>query len=218
MSEKPNPFVSISDLMAGTMAVVMLLLVVTVVKMSVMRQVAEAEKQKQIELAEQQKRKGVKNALYMIGQKLRDANIVESVSVQEDSSVITLNDQAFERGSACLSSKVDSVLKQQIAPILSETIRGYNNIWVQFEGHTDAVNVYGVSTNLAKKCAVFDDNYSLSAGRAREARKAVLSSVQGDTSISRRISVVGYGPDQLKNAVDPNAAEKRRVNIRLVAR
>ncbi len=46
MSEKPNPFVSISDLMAGTMAVVMLLLVVTVVKMSVMRQVAEAEKQK----------------------------------------------------------------------------------------------------------------------------------------------------------------------------
>ena len=98
MSEKPNPFVSISDLMAGTMAVVMLLLVVTVVKMSVMRQVAEAEKQKQIELAEQQKRKGVKNALYMIGQKLRDANIVESVSVQEDSSVITLNDQAFERG------------------------------------------------------------------------------------------------------------------------
>ena len=217
MSEKPNPFVSISDLMAGTMAVVMLLLVVTVVKMSVMRQVAEAEKQKQIELAEQQKRKGVKNALYMIGQKLSDANI-ESVSVQEDSSVITLNDQAFERGSACLSSKVDSVLKQQIAPILSETIREYNNIWVQFEGHTDAVNVHGVSTNLAKKCAVFDDNYSLSAGRAREARKAVLSSVQGDTSISRRISVVGYGPDQLKNAVDPNAAENRRVNIRLVAR
>ncbi len=203
MSEQPNPFVSISDLMAGTMAVVMLLLVVTVVKMSVMRQVAEAEK-----------REGVEETLRMIDQKLKETDI-ESVSVD---SVITLNDQAFERGSACLSSKVESVLKQQIAPILSEAIRGHDNIWVQFEGHTDAVNVYGVSTNLAKKCAVFDDNYSLSAGRAREARKAVLSSVQGDTSISRRISVVGYGPDQLKNAVDPNAAENRRVEIRLVAR
>lgn len=203
MSEQPNPFVSISDLMAGTMAVVMLLLVVAVVKMSVMRQVAEAEK-----------REGVEETLRMIDQKLKETDI-ESVSVD---SVITLNDQAFERGSACLSSKVESVLKQQIAPILSEAIRGHDNIWVQFEGHTDAVNVYGVSTNLAKKCAVFDDNYSLSAGRAREARKAVLSSVQGDTSISRRISVVGYGPDQLKNAVDPNAAENRRVEIRLVAR
>ncbi len=215
MSEKPNPFVSISDLMAGTMAVVMLLLVVTVVKMSVMRQVAEAEKQKQIELIELQKRKGVKNALYMIDQKLKETNI-ESVNVQD--SVITLSDQAFERGSACLSSKVESVLKQQIAPILSKAIREHNNIWVQFEGHTDAVDVHGVSTNLAKKCAVFDDNYSLSAGRAREARKAVLSSVQGGASISRRISVVGYGPDQLKNSANPNAAENRRVDIRLVAR
>lgn len=217
MSEKPNPFVSISDLMAGTMAVVMLLLVVTVVKMSVMRQVAEAEKQKQIELAEQQKRKGVENALYMIGQKLREANI-KSVSVQKDSSIITLNDQAFERGSACLSNKVETVLKQQIAPILSDAIRDHDNIWVQFEGHTDAVDVYGVSADIAKKCAVFDDNYSLSAGRAREARKAVLSSVQGDTSISRRISVVGYGPDQLKIRSNPNAAENRRVEIRLVTR
>lgn len=217
MSEKPNPFVSISDLMAGTMAVVMLLLVVTVVKMSVMRQVNEAEKQKQIELAEQQKRKGVKNALYMIDQKLREAKI-ESVSVQDSISTIILNDQAFERGSACLSNKIETALKEQIAPILSETIKNHNNIWVQFEGHTDAVDVHGVSANLAKKCAVFDDNYSLSAGRAREARKAVLSSVQGDTSISRRISVVGYGPDQLKNVSDPNAAENRRVEIRLVAR
>ena len=77
MSEQPNPFVSISDLMAGTMAVVMLLLVVTVVKMSVMRQVAEAEK-----------REGVEETLRMIDQKLKETDI-ESVSVD---SVITLND------------------------------------------------------------------------------------------------------------------------------
>lgn len=215
MKEKPNPFVSISDLMAGVMAVVMLLLVAMVVKMSVMRQTAEEEKRQQIELAEQQKRKGVQETLHIIDEKLKEMN-VESVSVQD--SIITLNDQAFERGSACLSSKIDSILKQQIAPIISEAIREHDNIWVQFEGHTDAVDVHGVSTNLAKKCAVFDDNYSLSAGRAREARKAVLSTVQGDVSISRRISVVGYGPDQLKNSSDPNAAENRRVEIRLVAR
>ena len=206
MSEKPNPFVSISDLMAGTMAVVMLLLVATVVKMSVMKLAAEEEKQQ-----------GVQETIRMIDQKIQESNI-ESVSVQKDSSVITLNDQAFERGSACLSSKVESVLKQQIAPILSEAIRGHDNIWVQFEGHTDAVDVHGVSTNLSKKCAVFDDNYRLSAGRAREARKAVLSTVQGDASIGRRISVAGYGPDVLKDRANPNAAKNRRVEIRLLVR
>ena len=30
--------------------------------------------------------------------------------------------------------------------------------------------------------------------------------------------VVGYGPDQLKNQADPEAAENRRVEIRLVTR
>lgn len=204
MKEKPNPFVSISDLMAGVTAVVMLLLVVMVVKMSVMKQTAEEEK-----------RQGVRETIAMIDSKLQAANI-ESVGVQD--SIITLNDQAFERGSACLSPRVDSVLKQQIAPILSEAMKEHDNIWVQFEGHTDAVDVHGVSANVAKKCAVFDDNYSLSAGRAREARKAVLSTVQGDANISRRISVVGYGPDQLKNQEDPDAAENRRVEIRLVTR
>lgn len=204
MKEKPNPFVSISDLMAGVTAVVMLLLVVMVVKMSVMKQAAEEEK-----------RQGVRETIAMIDSKLQAAN-VESVGVQD--SIITLNDQAFERGSACLSPRVDSVLKQQIAPILSEAMKEHANIWVQFEGHTDAVDVLGVSANVLTKCAVFDDNYSLSAGRAREARKAVLSTVQGDVNISRRISVVGYGPDQLKNAEDPEAAENRRVEIRLVAR
>ena len=41
MREKPNPFVTISDLMAGVTAVVMLLLVVLFVRMSVMEAQAE---------------------------------------------------------------------------------------------------------------------------------------------------------------------------------
>ena len=82
----------------------------------------------------------------------------------------------------------------------------------------DAAAVTGISTNVSKNCAVYDDNYSLSAGRAREARKALLNTVQRDKSISRRISVVGYGPDHLKNPRRPSADENRRVEIRLVAR
>ena len=114
MKEKPNPFVSVSDLMAGVTAVVMLLLVVMVVKMSVIKQAADEEK-----------RHGVRETIRMIDKKLQEANI-ESVSVKD--SVITLKDHAFGRGSACLSPKVDSVLKMQIAPILSEAMKDYSNI------------------------------------------------------------------------------------------
>ena len=35
-------------------------------------------------------------------------------------------------------------------------------------------------------------------------------------SISRRIAVVGYGPDKPKPRISPNAAENRRVEIRLI--
>ncbi|MFA6342556.1 MAG: hypothetical protein WCX75_06855, partial [Fibrobacteraceae bacterium] len=75
-----------------------------------------------------------------------------------------------------------------------------------------------IATNLKEKCALFDDNYSLSAGRAREARRAVLSAVPCDSAFSRRIAVVGFGSDRLVNTKNPMAAENRRVEIRLVSR
>lgn len=203
MRTKVNPFVSISDLMAGVTAVVMMMLVVMVVRISVMAQ-----------FAEDAKKLGVDTAIREIKESLNPN--LKSVVVQD--SVITLSDQAFERGSACLSENVAVALKEQVAPILAEKMKAFPNISVQIEGHTDAANVVGVVTNLSKKCALFDDNYSLSAGRAREARKAVLSSIQNDPFVGTRISVVGYGPDRLKNRINPNAAENRRVEIRLVAR
>lgn len=202
MRKKPNPFVSISDLMAGVTAVVMLLLVVTVVKMSVMADAAEKRKKQGVEQAIKEIRKSINPSL-------------NSVVVTD--SVITLRSNAFEQGSACLNPSVKKALKQ-IAPILAKKMKDFPNISVQFEGHTDAASVMGISTDVSKNCAVYDDNYSLSAGRAREARKALLNTVKGDKSISRRISVVGYGPDHLKNPHNPRADENRRVEIRLVAR
>lgn len=200
---KANPFVSISDLMAGVTAAVMLLLVVAVVQSAVVQADNEAKK-----------KQGVENAIAEIKKSL--AEKTEGVIVSD--SVITLADYSFERGSACLNENVEVVLKNTIAPILAKKLKEYPNISIQIEGHSDAAKVGKISTNIQKSCALFDDNYSLSAGRAREARKAVLNAVQDDPSISRRIAVVGFGPDRLINPKNPMAAENRRVEIRLISR
>ena len=203
MREKSNPFVSISDLMAGVTAVVMLMLVVMVVRMSVM-----AEK------AEKERKRGVSQTINAIRDSMGEQAYIELDSA---SGTITLGDAAFERGSACLNESIEITLKQKIAPIISKVLQDptHSNILVFIEGHTDNLPVKGISADI-KKCALFDDNYSLSAGRAREARKAILAEVLDDASISSRIAVVGYGPDRPKPHISPSAAENRRVEIRLV--
>lgn len=205
MKDKPNEWVSISDLMSGVTAVVMLLLVVSVVRNAATSVAAAA-----------QQRKGITSAIQGIQESLASSDGVQGVVVRD--SVLLLSDQSFESGSACLSKPVREILETRIAPILAEKLKHYPNLSVQIEGHTDAANVHGLAIDLNKKCALFDDNYSLSAGRAREARKAVLIATQGDTAIGRRIAVVGYGPDRLVNTNDPTAPENRRVEIRLVTR
>lgn len=203
MRTKTNPFVSISDLMAGVTAVIMLLLVVMFVRMSVM----EAQ-------AELKRKQGVSHAI----EEIRESMGTSSQNVIVTDSVITLSDAAFERGSACLNESIEESLKQKIAPILARKMLEYPNILVQIEGHTDTLPVRSISTNIKLKCALFDDNYSLSAGRAREARKAILAAVENDEKISHRIAVVGFGPDRLKDASDPKGSINRRVEIRLIAR
>ena len=203
MREKPNPFISISDLMAGVTAVVMLLLVVMVIRISVMADEAEKER-----------KRGISQTINAIRDSMGEQTYIE---LDSTSGTITLLDVAFERGSACLNESIENTLRQKIAPIISEVLQdsAHSNILVYIEGHTDNLPVKGISADI-KKCALFDDNYSLSAGRAREARKAILAEVSNDTSISRRIAVVGFGPDRLKNPRRPNAAENRRVEIRLI--
>ncbi len=213
--DKSNPFVSISDLMAGVTAVVMLLLVVSVVRTAI--NAAEIEHQKQIHEQERidRKNRGVRQAIKEIKENLSRNTDISWVNVQD--TIITLGDKSFKSASACLDKDVELALKKNVAPVLAMNLRKFKNINIQIEGHSDAIPLGRVVSDVHTNCAAFDDNYSLSASRAREARKAVLAGVQGDTAIARRISVAGYGPDRLINTENPGAAENRRVEIRLVA-
>ena len=213
--DKSNPFVSISDLMAGVTAVVMLLLVVSVVRTAI--NAAEIEHQKQIHEQERidRKNRGVRQAIKEIKENLSRNTDISWINVQD--TIITLGDKSFKSASACLDKDVELALKKNVAPVLAQNLRKFKNINIQIEGHSDAIPLGRVVSDTRTNCAAFDDNYSLSASRAREARKAVLDGLQGDTAIARRISVAGYGPDRLINTDDPGAAENRRVEIRLVA-
>ena len=206
MKHKPSPFISISGLMAGIIAVIMLLLVMSALQVFAVK----AEQEAYIAAQEAEKRNIVAEALGEIRKEVEKNGASDAIIV--GSSGILLRDNSFERGSACIDSSVKVVLSDIVAPILVKILKNPDlNIGVQFEGHTDAKEVKG----HVFACAHFDDNYSLSAGRAREARRVVLHAVNNDRSISKKISVVGYGPDKLINP-DPDASENRRVEISLV--
>ncbi|MNR27897.1 flagellar motor protein MotB [compost metagenome] len=82
------------------------------------------------------------------------------------------------------------------------------------EGHTDNVPVSRPVTDYARYCTVYDDNYTLSAARAREARKLLVLALDGQQSL--RVIVAGYGDSRPKPGLNPASAENRRVEVQLV--
>lgn len=216
MKNKSNPFVSISDLMAGVTAVVMLFLVVSALQVIAVKkeqeaQEAEAKRQMQ-ELAEKH-RDRVKDALERIRFEVEKRSLQNIIAIDTSNNVISLSENSFPAGKACIDPKVKNVL-DAVSPIFIDVLKDSTlNVNIQFEGHTDPRPV----NKDDNACARFDDNYSLSAVRAREARKIVLASVADDKDILPKVSVTGYGPDRLKNTVETNAPENRRVEIRLVS-
>lgn len=216
MKQKSNPFMSISDLMAGVTAVVMLFLVVSALQVVAVKQEQDEERRKNEatmnDLAEKHRNR-VLDALLKIRQEVENRSLQNFIAIDTVENVISLSENSFPEASACIDPKVNDILRE-ISPILVDVLMDSTlDVSIQFEGHTDPRGIR--SDNNA--CARFDDNYSLSACRAREARKVVLASVKNDRSISRKISVVGYGPDRLKNEENKFAPENRRVEIRLVS-
>lgn len=128
-----------------------------------------------------------------------------------------LNDSSFAQGSACLNENLQKDFGAKLSDIIITEMQNNKKLTVQIEGHTDKADVHGVSANM-NLCAPFDDNYTLSAGRAREARKALFPITKVEnTDVLERVSVVGYGADRLADKANPFAGQNRRVEIKFVA-
>ena len=142
--EKSNPFVSISDLMAGVTAVVMLLLVVSVVRTAIgaaeiehQKQLNELQKQKAEQERIERKNRGVRQAIKEIKANLAKDEDLSWINVKD--TIITLGDKSFKSASACLDKEVELALKKNVAPVLAMNLRKFPNINIQIEGHSDGI-------------------------------------------------------------------------------
>ena len=190
MKDKPSEWIAISDLMAGVMAVVMLLLVVSVLQKSM------SERRYQEELA---KTKGSMNdpivkVTQALSEMLSKPGATELMALDQKTNRLTLRDGVFTRGSACLTSEARAAV-EAVQGQLAQFLRSSPKARILVEGYTDNLPVKQPVTDYQRFCTVYDDNFTLSAARAREARRALVGTL--DDQALKRIVVAGYGVEVL---------------------
>ncbi|NNH33992.1 OmpA family protein [Acinetobacter sp. NIPH 2377] len=206
MKDKPSEWVSISDLMAGVMAVVMLLLVMSVLQ----KTYAELKHKQELEQGGAAQQKRISEMLTDLKNSVDETGASNLISFDIADGKITLKENIFNVGSACITpsaAKTFKSLDQRIVSFLKEN----PNASVFVEGHTDNSVVKQPVLDFKEKCTVYDDNFTLSAARAREARKLIISSL--DSNDANRVIVAGYGDSRPLNGINPSDGRNRRVEI-----
>ena len=135
------------------------------------------------------------------------------VAIDAETGKVTLKERAFRSGSACIEPEAKAAFAKvegQIADYLQQFQGG--RIYV--EGHTDDKPVKAPVTDHRTFCTVYDDNFTLSAARAREARLLLIG--RAGSEAARRVIVAGYGDSQPLPGIDPRDERNRRVELRFV--
>ena len=215
MKKKSNEWVTISDLMAGVLAIVMLLLVLSVLQ-QIYAHAKHLEIQKKQEkeivaikyIIEEQKKQATE-VLKKIERMFAERKLEDILHVDFENFKIMLKEGLFMIGSACIKSEIKEALS-----LTNQYLNEYfmkNSIGlVQVEGHTDDRPVAQPVINYRKFCTVYDDNYTLSAARAREAMLSIWST---PPAYQDRIVVAGFGSSRPINAHLKNDPIQRRVEI-----
>ena len=207
MQKKPSEWVSISDLMSGVMAVVMLLLVISVLQNTY----AEIKHKQELEGGQKSQQQKVQKMMTDMKNSVSKQGADGLVDFNLDQGKITLKDNVFARGSACITPQAAQAfnsIQDKIGKFLTDS--QYAGIYV--EGHTDNLPVGSPVTNFQQFCTVYDDNFTLSAARAREARKLLIGKL--DAATAKRVIVAGYGDSQPLKGIPPEDARNRRVEVK----
>lgn len=209
MKDKPNEWVSISDLMAGVVAVVMLLLVVAVLQ----NKAAEARHKKESELGAIEQQKKLKAMLGRLQRSVAEQHAAGLVSFDLSRNRMTLGESVFASNSACITPETRAMFAQvesQIVAFLTQV----DGAQILVEGHTDNHPVSRPVIDQQKYCTVYDDNYTLSAARAREARRLIVG--QLNSGSAKNVIVAGYGDSHPIDGIAPDDPRNRRVEVRFV--
>ena len=190
------------------MAVVVLMLVISVLQNTY----AEIKHKQAMENSQQSDRQKVANLLADIQASVAAQGAGNLIDFNMEQSKITLKDNIFARGSACITPEAKTAFSN-IEDKITSFLQQSSNAKIFVEGHTDNIPVSRPVTDYQRFCTVYDDNYTLSAARAREARKLLVG--QLDTSIAKRIIVAGYGDSQPIKGISPEDDANRRVEVRL---
>lgn len=209
MKDKPSEWVSISDLMAGVMAVVMLLLVMSVLQ----KTYAELKHKQELEQGGVAQQKRINEMLTDLKRSVDAQGASNLISFDIGNGKITLKENIFNVGSACITPSAVQAFKSLDKRIIN-FLRENPNAFVYVEGHTDNAIVKQPVTDFKEKCTVYDDNFTLSAARAREARKLIISNL--DSTEAKRVIVAGYGDSRPLVGTDPSDGKNRRVEIQFV--
>jgi chemotaxis protein MotB len=188
------------------MAVVMLLLVMSVLQ----KQHADVKHQQEMARQSANQADSVQGVLKALQDNFRQQGVDELVNVDLAGGRLTLRDDVFSRGSACILPKAKTALaavEGRIATFLQE--HGTGAIYV--EGHTDNVPVRQPVIDHQAYCTVYDDNFTLSAARAREARRFLVGVL--DPESAKRVVVAGFGESRPIVGLHPADPRNRRVEV-----
>lgn len=206
MKDKPSEWIAISDLMAGVMAVVMLMLVVSVLQ----KNATEIAYKEEISRAKESKNDPVTKVMNTLNTMIQTNSATEFISLDMRTNRMTLRDGVFERGSACLKPEARTAVGS-VQEYLADFLRKNSTARIFVEGYTDNLPVKSPVVDYQRFCTVYDDNFTLSAARAREARRYLIGSL--DQEMARRIVVAGYGESKPLIGTEPSDPKNRRVEV-----
>ena len=192
------------------MAVVMLLLVMSVLQTTY----AELKHKQELEQGGAAQQKRIAEMLNDLKVSVNEQGGSGLISFDIDDGRITLKENIFKVGSACITPSAVQAFRnidQRIAKFLKENPLAS----VYVEGHTDSSTVKQPVLDYFANCTVYDDNFTLSAARAREARKLLISNLS--ESEAKRVVVAGFGDSRPIEGIDSTDGRNRRVEIQFTA-
>ena len=228
-------WVSISDLMSGVVGVMVVMFAVAAVQVSqsegnVRKALREREKalkdretkeeelkrsQERVEEAKVTRESAISGAFATIGREIVARGLTRIVEVDVSHHLMKLRDATFASGSACVEGSAKTALRVA-APTLRELLEKNPDFELFVRGHTDSVPLWDTTSTRDFQCARFDDNFTLSTARAREARNVLIDGWPQNLKV--RIALAGYGDAHPIPGVDPTSPTQRRVEISVHAR